>query len=131
MPLVDHLSVGVSDIAEAQGFYDPVLETVGCPCLASGEGFATYGEGRIEFLLLLPFDGNPCSGGNGTHIGFSAPSQAAVRAFYGKALELGGTDEGAPGIRDAYPMPDVFSAYVRDPFGNKLEVIHNGFSVSR
>jgi len=30
--------------------------------------------------------------------------------------------------RAAYPIPDVYTAFVRDPFGNKLEAIHNGFA---
>ena len=33
-----------------------------------------------------------------------------------------------PGVRPAYPMPDVFAAYLRDPWGNKLEIVHGGFS---
>ena len=56
-----------------------------------------------------------------------AGSADAVNAAYEAALAHGGSDEGAPGPRAAYPIPDVYTGYVRDPFGNKLEVIHNGF----
>ena len=111
MPMIDHLSVGVPDIARARGFYDPVLLTIDCRCLASGADFATYGGERTEFLLLLPYDGLAPSAGNGTHIGFSASSRDAVTAFYKSALSVGALDEGAPGIRHDYPMVDVFAAY--------------------
>ncbi|MBA5775891.1 VOC family protein [Stappia sp. F7233] len=128
MPIVDHLSVGVPNIAEARKFYDPVMETVGANCLAASDGFAAYGKDRVEFIIILPFDGNAPTGGNGTHIALVAAAPAAVDAAYRAALANGGTDEGAPGPREGYPIPNVYTGYVRDPFGNKLEVIHNGFA---
>lgn len=128
MTVIDHLSVGVTDIKSACAFYDPVLETVSVNRLAANDGFAAYGKGRVEFIAILPFNAETATGGNGTHICFAAPSPEAVDAFHAAALRNGGSDEGAPGPRGAYPIPDVYTAYVRDPFGNKLEVIHNGFS---
>ncbi|SMC14657.1 VOC family protein [Roseovarius aestuarii] len=128
MPLIDHLSVGVADIDRARVFYDSVLAALGTGCLAADDEFAAYGQIRPEFLLLLPYDGGAPTGGNGTHIAFSAESKDAVDSFHAAALENGGTCEGAPGGRDFYPMPDAYTAYVRDSFGNKLEVIFNGFS---
>lgn len=126
--MIDHLSVGVPDIAKARSFYDPVLQVLGISCLDSDEDFAAYGCTRPEFLLLLPFDGRGATAGNGTHIAFSAADAASVDAVHAAALSNGGTDEGTPGPRDFYPMPGVYTAYVRDPFGNKLEIIANGFS---
>lgn len=131
MTLVDHLSLGVPAIEPARTFYDTLLATLDCRCLAATDSLAAYGNDRVEFLLLKPFDGGPASGGNGTHVAFAAASRAAVDAFHAFAIQNGGGDEGAPGIRDAYPMADVYAAYVRDPFGNKLEVVHNGFTVPR
>ena len=127
MPIVDHLSVGVPDIAVARKFYDPVMEAVGAKCLAATDSLAAYGTERVEFIVILPFDGRAPTGGNGTHIALMAGSADAVNAAYEAALAHGGSDEGAPGPRAAYPIPDVYTGYVRDPFGNKLEVIHNGF----
>ena len=40
MPIVDHLSVGVPDIAVARKFYDPVMEAVGAKCLAATDSLA-------------------------------------------------------------------------------------------
>ena len=53
-----------------------------------------------------------------------APSQAAVAAFHKAALDHGGTDEGAPGLRPYGPA--FFAAFVRDPDGNKLSAVHEG-----
>lgn len=131
MPLVDHLSLGVSDIARALSFYDPVLACLGCDRLEAGDDYACYGKDRVEFLLLLPYDGQQATGGNGTHLAFAAPSKEAVVAFFETGLKVGGTDEGRPGIRSDYPFAKAYAAYIRDPFGNKLEAIHNGFSVKR
>lgn len=128
MPIVDHLSVGVPNVAAARKFYDAVMEAIGASCLAASDGFAAYGKDRVEFIIIPPFDGGAPTGGNGTHIALVASSPAAVDAAYAAGLANGGTDEGAPGPREAYPIPNVYTGYVRDPFGNKLEVIHNGFA---
>lgn len=128
MNIIDHLSLGVTDIDAACRFYDPVLESLGCVRLATGDGFAAYGDGTVQFLVMLPEDGNPASTGNGTHICFAAASPDIVDRFHQQALAAGGSDAGAPGPREAYPLPNVYTGFVRDPFGNKLEVIHNGFA---
>jgi catechol 2,3-dioxygenase-like lactoylglutathione lyase family enzyme len=128
MNIIDHLSVGVSDIAKAQEFYDATLSTLGSVRLASTEGFAAYGAGAVQFLVMLPENGAPASNGNGTHICFAAPTTEAVDAFHAAALKAGGVCEGEPGPRPGYPMPGVYTTFVRDPFGNKLEAIHGGFS---
>jgi len=128
MSIIDHLSVGVPEIEAACKFYNPLLSAIGCNRLADSDGFAAYGKDRVEFLIILPFDKKAPTGGNGTHICFVAPTREAVDAFYQTALKYGGTDEGAPGPREGYPIPDVYAAYLRDPFGNKLEVIYNGFA---
>jgi catechol 2,3-dioxygenase-like lactoylglutathione lyase family enzyme len=127
MPLVDHLSVGVNDIAKARSFYDPVLKSIGAECIASDDSFAAYGRDRIEFLLLKPFDGEKPTHGNGTHIAFAVSSEEKVSKTHQIAIEHGGKNEGEPGPRSDYPM-SVFTAFVRDPVGNKLEIIFNGFS---
>lgn len=131
MSIIDHLSVGVPDIAAGRAFYDKVLGALAVNCLASGEGFAAYGHKAIQFLLLKPHDGGAATGGNGTHVAIVAPSREAVEAGHAAGLGAGGKDEGAPGERPGYPMPGVFAAFVRDPWGNKIELIHGGFSVAR
>ena len=77
--------------------------------------------------IMKPYDGNAATVGNGSMPSFEAPSRAAVDAFHRAALAHGGTDEGAPGIRDAYG-PEFYVAYVRDPDGNKLAAVCIGLA---
>jgi lactoylglutathione lyase len=49
-------------------------------------------------------------------------SRAKVDEIHAKALELGGTCEGPPGLRPAYHA-HYYGAYFRDPDGNKLCVV--------
>ncbi|MEP0067986.1 VOC family protein [Pyruvatibacter sp.] len=128
MQIIDHLSVGVPSIANGCAFYDGLLATLGCSRLATTDGFAAYGKETVDFLIMLPFNKQPYSAGNGTHICFKAAGREEVDAFHTFAIANGGVCEGEPGPRDGYPNPDVHTAYVRDPFGNKLEVIFGGFA---
>ena len=128
MNIIDHLSIGVPGIGAATEFYDGLMAALGCGRLATTDGFAAYGDGAVQFLVMVPEDGAPHGAGNGTHICFTADSPEAVDAFHRHALAHGGSDAGPPGPRPGYPKPDVYTAFVRDPFGNKLEAIHNGFA---
>lgn len=128
MTIIDHLSVGVNDLGKAKSFYNPVLQSIGASLLAENEHFLAYGKGSVQFLAMPPYDKKPATAGNGTHICFTAASQQEVRDFHKAALDAGGACEGEPGPRPAYPTDDAYAAYVRDPFGNKLEVIHSGFA---
>lgn len=128
MNIIDHLSVGVSCIDMATGFYDGLLETLGYSRLATSDTFAAYGKDTPQFLVMKPENGDAFSAGNGTHIALVAPSKEAVDAFHEFAKNNGGECAGAPGPRAAYPIPDVYTTFAYDPFGNKLEAIYNGFN---
>ncbi len=53
-------------------------------------------------------------------VALTMPSQQRVDSFYKRAIELGASDEGAPG-----PRGDGFYAgYFRDPDGNKLNAFY-------
>ena len=86
------------------------------------DGGAGYGREVPEFWVGAPHDGGKAVAGNGTHIGFSAASKEEVDAFHAKALELGGADDGKPGLRPEY-LPNYYAAFVRDPDGNKIEAV--------
>ena len=125
--MIDHVSVGVSDIEKAANFYDSVFTTIGYQQHAKFDNIVAYGIEKINFLAMLPFDAQSYSAGNGVHIALSAEDQNQVNAFYNSAIANGGTCEGVPGHRD-YPHGEVYTAYIRDPFGNKIEVICGGFN---
>ncbi|MEH3118700.1 MAG: VOC family protein [Methylorubrum populi] len=124
-----YLTLGARDAATAHAFYDAVLATVGWGLHADFPGWRAYspagrGEGVIVWVCT-PFDGREASAGNGTMMGFPAPSRASVDAFHTAAMAHGGTDEGAPGLRPQYG-PNWYAAYLRDPTGNKLAAVFGG-----
>lgn len=59
-------------------------------------------------------------------LAFRATDAAQVRAFHRAGLAAGGTDEGGPGVRDAYG-PEFYVAYLRDPDGNKLACVFHRY----
>ncbi|MEP3244366.1 MAG: VOC family protein [Sneathiella sp.] len=128
MNMIDHLSVGVSDIDKACNFYNGLMTILGCELLAKSDAFAAYGKTAPQFLLMLPADGGQSSAGNGTHIAVVAKDKITVDAAHRYAMEMDAQCNGMPGPREAYPKPDVYTAFVIDPFGNKLEFIYNGFA---
>jgi catechol 2,3-dioxygenase-like lactoylglutathione lyase family enzyme len=116
-----HMTVGTNDLSAARAFYDAVLQPLGYKRLFDREDRSGYGADRPSFFVLHPVDGKLATYGNGSTIGFAAPSQTAVNEFHKQALAHGGRCEGPPGPR---PFgPNVYAAYVRDPVGNKLAVI--------
>jgi len=57
------------------------------------------------------------------HLAFNAPSREAVDAFHAAAVQAGGTDCGAPGLRPHYSAT-YYAAFVIDLDGYKLEAVH-------
>lgn len=127
---IDHVSVGVTNVVRSKTFYDAVLAPLGLtpiyPVEFSGQLVGVgYGENKKpSFWIQLPINHQPASMGNGVHVAFHAPSREAVDAFYLAALEHGGVEDGAPGLRSEY-HPDYYGAFVRDPDGNKIEACNH------
>jgi catechol 2,3-dioxygenase-like lactoylglutathione lyase family enzyme len=128
MTLFDHLSVGVPSIEDGAGFYNGLLATIGVRNLVQTGGFAAYGSEAPAFLIMLPENGVAAAPGNGVHIAFKATSREAVDAFHNYAVKNNGACAGAPGPRPGYPKAGVYTTFVLDPYGNKLEAIFNGFA---
>lgn len=128
MNIIDHLSLGVPDIPEAIDFYDRLMETLGYEQLGTSATFAAYGKETIQFLLMAPEDEQSYTSGNGTHVCFVATTKDSVDAFHAFAIARGGKCDGKPDKRPDYPAPNVYTTFIRDPFGHKLEAIYNGFN---
>ena len=118
--IISHISIGSNDLDRAAGFFDAVLETLGCRRIMEHPGAIAWGKAFPEFWVQSPIDGKPATVGNGTHVGFIAPSKAAVDAFHATALAAGGRDEGAPGPRPDYGAP-YYGCFIRDLDGHKIE----------
>jgi catechol 2,3-dioxygenase-like lactoylglutathione lyase family enzyme len=119
--MIDHVSLGVSDLERSSTFYDAVLGTIGMSRLVTRESTRGYGKRYPELWLNHRPGMTPVASGTGVHICLRARTEAAVRAFHQGALAAGGFDDGAPGPRAA-AMTGYFAAFVRDPDGNRLEV---------
>src|SRR5262245_15218041 len=98
--MIDHVSIPVRDLAASATFYDRLLAPLGYRRIAERPTTIGFGKKYPEFWLNLradmPADSNP-----GAHVALRAASQEAVRAFHAAAVENGGTDDGAPGPRQA------------------------------
>jgi catechol 2,3-dioxygenase-like lactoylglutathione lyase family enzyme len=119
--MFNHVSVGTHDLERASRFYDAALGALGYKRTFSESFGNAWGLEWPEFWATRPEDGD-ATAGNGVHVAFIAPSREAVDAFHAAALAAGGTDAGAPGLRDY--TPDYYAAFVRDPDGNKIEAVH-------
>lgn len=124
--MIDHIAVAVSDVRRSIAFYDAVFEPLGITRLWTSGVAAGYGyDGSDEpFAIKQSVAGASVAPNERAHVAFRAPSRDAATTFYQRALELGGTDDGPPGIHAEYGS-GYFAAFVRDPDGNRLEaVIH-------
>lgn len=120
--MLSSVCIGCNDLQTAELFYDKVLGTLDMQRVVKGEherGYASP-DGEVSVWVVLPFNEELATFGNGMQIAFVAPDESAVRAFHAAALKAGGSDEGEPGPR-AY-QAGYYGAYVRDPTGNKLHV---------
>jgi catechol 2,3-dioxygenase-like lactoylglutathione lyase family enzyme len=123
---VDHLGIGVSDIVQAQAFYEPVLKSLGIVLVISIESDPPsskprrlgFGSGGKPYLWLH----EASAPSHGAHIALIAPSREAVNVFHANGIAAGGKDNGAPGIRPHYHS-SYYAAYVIAPNGVNLEAV--------
>jgi catechol 2,3-dioxygenase-like lactoylglutathione lyase family enzyme len=127
--MISHVTVGTSDLSRAIAFYDAIFIPLGIHRFWTAANGQTAGwqrdEGSGRFYVTAPFNGQAPAPGNGWMCAFAAPNREAVDIAHAAGLAHGGRDEGAPGLRPQY-APDYYGAYLRDPDGNKLHVVHRG-----
>jgi len=121
--MLDHLSIGVSDLERAGSFYDAVLAPMGYVRLFSKRaiGYGKPGDTDEQFAIIAS-GAEARAPGVGCHIAFNAPNRDAVDAFHAAALRAGGIDEGAPGLRPLYGA-GYYAAFVRDLDGYRIEAV--------
>jgi catechol 2,3-dioxygenase-like lactoylglutathione lyase family enzyme len=119
-PMFDHVKFGVSDYAASKAFFLKALEPLGVAIVS--EGTPTYGvelssQGDAS-LCLYQTEEKPAH----LHLAFTAENRQQVEAFYRAALEAGGIDNGAPGLRPHYHA-NYYAAFVIGPDGHNIEVV--------
>ncbi len=123
--MLAYTTLGTRDLARAAAFYDAVLAVIGGKrMMEEPDYFIAWdnGDGGAGLGITYPFDKQPATVGNGVMVALQAASREQVDAIHAKALELGGSDEGAPGQRS----PGFYAAYFRDLDGNKLNCCYMG-----
>lgn len=118
--MINHVSIGVADIARAKTFYDAALKPLGYTCLSAGETSLGYGRKHVALWIGLAKKPVKADIASGLHFCFDAPTRKGVDAFFKAALGHGGRDNGKPGVREDYGA-DYYAAFVIDPDGYRLE----------
>jgi catechol 2,3-dioxygenase-like lactoylglutathione lyase family enzyme len=126
--MLDHVSLGVSDLERSRRFYDAILRPLGVVRTADfgrspiGGAGSDYGMmlGQIGGVELTITAETAVAPARGAHLCLRAFSREAVWAFHAAALDSGGRSDGAPGPRPQY-HPDYYAAFVLDPDGHRIE----------
>jgi catechol 2,3-dioxygenase-like lactoylglutathione lyase family enzyme len=117
--MIDHVTLGVTDLDRAQAFYDRALAPLAIERLyADGDSYSGYGVRPKAFFWI----GRRSEILSGSHVAFAAPNRAAVDAFHEAALAAGGRDNGRPGLRPQY-RANYYGAFVLDPDGHNIEAV--------
>lgn len=118
--MINHVSIGVRDIAATKRFYDAALAPLGYTCLSESEDSLSYGKIDGAFFMSRTQRPVPADADSGLHFCFDAPNRASIDAFHAAALKAGGRDNGKAGPRPDY-SDTYYAAFVIDPDGYRLE----------
>jgi catechol 2,3-dioxygenase-like lactoylglutathione lyase family enzyme len=122
--MIGYVTLGTNDLPRAVAFYDRLLGLLGAKRTMEFDRGIAWGIDMKSpgVCVMKPFDGKPATVGNGVMVALAADSRDKVDAVYKLALEMGGTDEGKPGLRG----DTFYAAYFRDLDGNKLDCFFMG-----
>jgi catechol 2,3-dioxygenase-like lactoylglutathione lyase family enzyme len=123
--MFSHVMVGSNDIARSKTFYDALFGAIGGkPGVLDAKGRLIYVHNGGRFMVSIPIDGEAATHANGGTIGFTVASPEEADAWHKAGVANGGTAiEDPPGARQGAAGP-IYLAYLRDPDGTKLCVLH-------
>lgn len=116
--MFDHISFGVTNLAESKAFYLKALEPLGIKVAMDGPYGVGMGRDNKPSLWLSETAEHPAH----LHLAFAAESRKQVDEFYKAAIASGGKDNGAPGLRPHYHA-NYYGAFVIGPDGHNVEVV--------
>jgi catechol 2,3-dioxygenase-like lactoylglutathione lyase family enzyme len=118
--MIDHLSIGASDLARSVAFYRKTFLPLGFALQHETAAEASFGPGTDRTFWL--YTAREARALEGMHIAFAAPSTTAVDQAYAAARDLG-----AISVREPDWRPEISDQYygsvVLDPDGHKLEIL--------
>lgn len=119
--MIAYTLIGTNNLEKSAAFYDALLAEIGGKRAAELDRIILYiaAAGTPFFGIAQPSNGQAATVGNGSMVSLGAKNPEEVDRLYAKALELGATDEGAPGSRNNRGL-NFYAGYFRDPDGNKL-----------
>jgi catechol 2,3-dioxygenase-like lactoylglutathione lyase family enzyme len=120
--MIDHVSVGVSDLDRAARFYELTLAPLGLSRLVTRPATIGFGKSYPEFWINLRADMAPVPRDSGVHICLRARSTDEVDAFHEAAVKAGGRCDGEPGLRP-HDRVRYYGAFIIDPDGNRIEAV--------
>ncbi|MCK1735455.1 VOC family protein [Bradyrhizobium sp. 138] len=120
--MIDHISVGVSDIERAARFYEATLAALGLTRLVTRPRTVGFGKAYPEFWINLRENMARVPAESGVHICLRAKTMNEVDTFHAAAVTAGGASDGAPGIRP-HDRVRYYAAFVVDPDGNRIEAV--------
>jgi catechol 2,3-dioxygenase-like lactoylglutathione lyase family enzyme len=118
--MFDHVVFGVRDYAASKAFFLKALEPLGVTVVSEGPlGIELCRPNGVSSLCIrLTPEERPSH----LHLAFTAMNRRQVEDFYHAALQAGGKDNGAPGLRPTYHA-NYFAAFVLDPDGHNIEAV--------
>ena len=117
--MFDHVVIGVSDYAASKAFFLKALEPLGVSVVLEGPlGVELSSDGKSSLCIRRVEESRPAP----LHLAFTAASRRQVDEFHRCALEAGGKDNGAPGVRAQYHA-HYYAAFVIGPDGHNVEAV--------
>lgn len=123
--MFNHIMLGANDLQKSKVFYDATLGALGHePGVMDAKGRCFWVTQSGVFSISKPINGESACNGNGSTIGFAAENSALADAWHEAGVANGGTTcEDPPGVREG-SSGQIYLAYLRDPDGNKICVVH-------
>jgi catechol 2,3-dioxygenase-like lactoylglutathione lyase family enzyme len=118
--MLNHISIGVRDIARTKRFYDAALKPLGYACLSESDTSLGYGKNAVALWISATDRPVAADDKSGLHFCLDAPTRKGVAAFHAGALGAGGRDNGKPGLRADYGA-NYYAAFAVDPDGYRIE----------
>jgi catechol 2,3-dioxygenase-like lactoylglutathione lyase family enzyme len=117
---IDHVWLRVRDPQVSRRFYATIAPHAGLRLTHDSPVRVQLSGSDFSFSLVR--DERPLT--EHVHLAFAADADATVRAFHAAALAAGYDDYGTPGERTMY-HPGYYGAFVLDPDGHNVEVVHH------